>query len=277
MKFLTHLLFACLFSACASHQTPHQTPHQIPHQTSPTLPTPPPLILITTHFPVVRNGVTLPPRTPVLFSTAFFAQQTRAFKNTSANPHDRMLRYELGKIPHHQPLSTFGSVSESLPPPPHPSQIEFGQASVTDLFGDDGTPATTHLVTINGQSVKRGKSLAQVADDLRTGRLSPDNFPIHVFHYTAPDGSTHWVTENNRHLVVLRLAKISPTKIHLLKKSQLEKRSGPNSLLSILNRLPALPHSKPSPIIFIRIAGLNDLGQPRNSWNWDAPFGSLVK
>jgi len=47
--------------------------------------------------------------------------------------------------------------------------------------------------------------------------------------------------------------------------------------LSVLNRLKALPNSKPSSEMFIRIAGVNDIGEPRNSWDWDAPFGFVVK
>ena len=91
------------------------------------------------------------------------------------------------------------------------------------------------------------------------------------------DGVAHWVTENNRHLTVLRMAKKNPTKILLLKKTDLEKKQGDNSLLSILNRLKALPNCKPSSEMFIRIAGVNDIGEPRNSWDWDAPFGSVVR
>ena len=235
------------------------------------------MVALTPSFPVVRDGAVLHQSGPVNFSAAFLAQQRAAFGNNPADEFSRMTRYELGKIAHHDPLSAFGTVSETFTSKPDPAKIEFGQSSVTDLFGDGGKAATTHMVDIGGEEVKRGKSLAQDVADLRSGVLSADDLPIHVFHYVDLDGDAHWVTQNNRALTLLRMAKFNPTQIHVLKKSDLEKKQGTNSLLSVLNRFKAMPNFKPSPEMYIRIAGVNDIGQPRNSWDWDAPFGSVVK
>ena len=235
------------------------------------------MVALTPAFPVVRDNAVLHQSGSVNFSSAFLAQQRAAFGNNPADEFNRMTRYELGKIAHHDPLSAFGTVSETFTSKPDPAKIEFGQSSVTDLFGDGGKAATTHMVDIGGEEVKRGKSLAQDVADLRSGVLTADDLPIHVFHYVDLDGDAHWVTENNRALTVLRMAKLNPTKILVLKKSDLEKKQGANSLLSVLNRFKAMPNCKPSPEMYIRIAGVNDIGQPRNSWDWDAPFGSVVK
>ena len=235
------------------------------------------MVALTPAFPVVRDNAVLHQSGPVNFSAAFLAQQRAAFGNNPADEFNRMTRYELGKIAYHDPLSAFGTVSETFTSKPDPAKIEFGQSSVTDLFGDGGKASTTHIVDIAGEEVKRGKSLADEVADLRSGVLTADDLPIHVFHYVDLDGDAHWVTENNRALTVLRMAKLNPTKIHLLKKSDLEKKQGANSLLSVLNRFKAMPNCKPSPEMYIRIAGVNDIGQPRNSWDWDAPFGSVAK
>ena len=235
------------------------------------------MVQITPNYPVVRSGKVLPAKSSVSFSAQFLAQQKKAFGENLADEYNRMLRYELGKIAYHEPIASFGSVSETFSSTPDPSKIEFGQSAVTDLFGDSGKSATTVVVEIGGKEVKRGKTLSQDVADLQSGAMHPDDLPIHVFQYVDLDGVAHWVTENNRHLTVLRMAKKNPTKILLLKKTDLEKKQGDNSLLSILNRLKALPNCKPSSEMFIRIDGVNDIGEPRNSWDWDAPFGSVVR
>ncbi len=237
------------------------------------------MVLLTPDYPVVRDGVTLPLHTPVQFSAQFIDQQREAFGSGVDAPEDfnRMLRYELGKIEYHEPLTAFGTVSEEIASIPDPATIKFGQCGVTDLFGAGGKTATTHLVEVEGKEVKRGNSLAHDVAELQSGRLKPDDLPIHVFHYVDPDGQPHWVTENNRHLTVFRMAKMLPTRLLVLKRSDLEAKEGDNSLLSVLNRLKALPDAKPSAEMFIRIAGVNDLGEPRQSWDWDAPFGFVVR
>ena len=237
----------------------------------------PRMVLITPEYPVVRDGVVLPLHTPVPFSTEFLAQQREAFGDDAQDQCNRMLRYELGKIEHHDSLTAFGTVSESFSSTPNPATIEFGQPSVTDLFGDGGTSATTHLEEIADTEVKRGNSLSHDVAELQSGRMTPDELPIHVFHYVDLDGQPHWVTQNNRHLTVLRMAKKVPTRLLLLTRSDLEATQGPNSLLSVLNRLKALPGGKPSTEMFVRIAGVNDVGEPRQSWDWDAPFGFVVR
>ena len=274
-------LISCLVLASCAAVTPTVAPATAPinppvsQATSPTLSLE--MVALTPAFPVVRDNAVLHQSGPVNFSAAFLAQQRAAFGNNPADEFNRMTRYELGKIAHHDPLSAFGTVSETFTSKPDPTKIEFGQSSVTDLFGDGGKAATTHMVDIAGEEVKRGKSLADEVADLRSGALTADDLPIHVFHYMDLDGDSHWVTENNRALTVLRMAKLNPTKIHVLKKSDLEKKQGANSLLSVLNRFKAMPNCKPSPEMYIRIAGVNDIGQQRNSWDWDAPFGSVAK
>ncbi len=235
------------------------------------------MVQLTPEFPVVRGGVVMHQCGPVNFSSAFLAQQRAAFGHDPAEEFNRMTRYELGKVAHHEPMSAFGTVSETFTSAPDPAKIEFGQSSVTDLFGDGGKAATTHMVDIDGVAVKRGRPLADDVADLLSGALTTDDLPIQVFHYVDQDGDAHWVTENNRALTVLRMAKLLPTKIDLLKRSDLEKKQGANALLSVLNRFSAMPEAKPSPQMYIRIHGVNDIGEPRNSWDWDAPFGALVK
>ena len=276
MKLFLRLISCVVLVSCAA-VTPTDAPTTAPvsQATSPTLSLE--MVALTPAFPVVRDNAVLHQSGPVNFSAAFLAQQRAAFGNNPADEFNRMTRYELGKIAHHDPLSAFGTVSETFISKPDPTKIEFGQSSVTDLFGDGGKASTTHMVDIAGEEVKRGKSLAEDVADLRSGVLTADDLPIHVFHYVDLDGDSHWVTENNRALTVLRMAKLNPTKILVLKKSDLEKKQGANSLLSVLNRFKAMPNCKPSPEMYIRIAGVNDIGQPRNSWDWDAPFGSVAK
>lgn len=235
------------------------------------------MILITPEYLVVRGGVILPLHTPVYFSTQFLSQQREAFGEDAQDQRNRMLRYELGKIEHHDPLTAFGEVGENISSTPDPATIEFGQSSVTDLFGDGGQSATTHMVEIAGKEVKRGNSLAHDVAELQSGRMTPDELPIHVFHYVDLDGQSHWVTENNRALAVFRMAKTLPTRILVLKKSDLQAKHGANSLLSVLNRFKAMPGARPSNEVFVRIAGVNDVGEHRQSWDWDAPFGFVVR
>ena len=154
------------------------------------------------------------------------SQQKNAFGENSVDGYNRMLRYELGKIASHEPLTSFGSVSETFSSTPDPSKIEFGQSAVTDLFGDSGKSATTEIVNIAGKDVKRGRALSQDVADLQSGLMNPDDLPIQVFQYVDLDGVAHWVTENNRHLTVLRMAKKNPTKIVLLKNRTWEKSRG---------------------------------------------------
>ena len=73
------------------------------------------------------------------------------------------------------------------------------------------------------------------------------------------------------------MAKKVPTRLLLLTRSDLEAKQGANSLRSVLNRLKAMPGGKPSIETFVRIAGVNDIGEPRQSWDWDASFGFVVK
>lgn len=85
------------------------------------------MVALTPAFPVVRDKAVLHQSGPVNFSAAFLAQQYAAFGNNPADEFNRMTRYELGKIAHHDPLSAFGTVSETFTSKPDPTKIEFGQ------------------------------------------------------------------------------------------------------------------------------------------------------
>lgn len=229
-------------------------------------------------FPVVRDGApVVAGAAPVAFSKAFLAQQRAAFADDPSTEAERLTRYELGKIAHHEPESAFGVVSEQAPGVPEPRAIEFGQASVTRTFGDGGGEVTTEVVEAEGALGRRGRALEVVAEELRRGVRTPDDLPISVFHYVDGDGGAHWVTLNNRSLTVLRLAKLEPTKIRFVPRSELAGATGQDALAPVLNRLVAMPGRKPSRVMFIRVDGLNDLGEARRSWNWDAPFGYAVR
>ena len=71
------------------------------------------MVALTPAFPVVRDKAVLQQSSRVNFSAAFLAQQRAAFGNNPADEFNRMTRYELGKIAHHDPLSAFGTVSET--------------------------------------------------------------------------------------------------------------------------------------------------------------------
>jgi hypothetical protein len=236
------------------------------------------LVWITPAYPVVRDGApVVAGAAPVAFSKAFLAQQRAAFADDPSTEAERLTRYELGKIAHHEPESAFGAVSEQAPGVPEPRAIAFGQASVTRTFGDGGGEVTTEVVETEGALERRGRALEVVAEELRRGVRTPDDLPISVFHYVDTDGGTHWVTLNNRSLTVLRLAKLEPTKIRFVPRSELAAATGQDALAPVLNRLVAMPGRKPSRVMFVRVDGLNDLGEARRSWNWDAPFGYAVR
>ena len=109
------------------------------------------MVQITPNYPVIRSGKVLPAKSSVSFSAQFLAQQKKAFGENLADEYNRMLRYELGKIAYHEPIASFGSISETFSSTPDPSKIEFGQSAVTDLFGDSGKSATTVVVEIGGK------------------------------------------------------------------------------------------------------------------------------
>lgn len=76
------------------------------------------------------------------------------------------------------------------------SRILFGQKRIGPNFGVEGRPA--HLA---------GRSISDVANDLRSGALHPDQLPIDVFKV-----GDKIVAANNRSLAALSEAGLSPTK-----------------------------------------------------------------
>ena len=72
------------------------------------------------------------------------------------------------------------------------ADVQFAQRKVSPLFSSDGTFA--------------GRSIEEVADNLRNGAMSPDQLPINVI---TRDGVTY--TLNNRSLMALRLGGQQPT------------------------------------------------------------------
>jgi len=57
----------------------------------------------------------------------------------------------------------------------------------------------------------KGRSVYDVADDLKAGRLSPDDVQINAFRHNGA-----LVTENNRSLTALSLAGLKPTNINIV-------------------------------------------------------------
>ena len=87
------------------------------------------------------------------------------------------------------------------PPSDTPAPIDssgplFGQKRVSPTFGTEGRPP--YLA---------GRSISDVAADLRAGRLTPDQLPIEAFR--LPDGRL--VSSNTRSLAALSEAGLSPT------------------------------------------------------------------
>ncbi len=105
-------------------------------------------------------------------------------------------------------------------------QIEFGQRRIGPAFGIDGRPP--HLA---------GRSIDDVAADLRNKVLSPDDLPIHYFEHNG-----QFVSANSRSLAALCAAGLEPTIKIKIKPTP--------ELLNRLGELPVLPKGRlPSPSI----------------------------
>lgn len=79
-------------------------------------------------------------------------------------------------------------------------QILFGQKRVGQSFGVEGRP-----------SQLAGRSIEDVASDLRSGRLHPDDVPIDAFRY-----GDSLVSTNSRSLAALSEAGLSPTNVQVV-------------------------------------------------------------
>jgi len=75
--------------------------------------------------------------------------------------------------------------------------VQFGQARVGPNFSPDGA--------------FKGRSVYDVADDLKAGRIEPDDVRINAFRHNGG-----LVTENNRSLTALSLAGMKPTNINIV-------------------------------------------------------------
>lgn len=178
---------------------------------------------------------------------------------------------------YHHPIDSklFGNVLNPLPNEiPDPRSIKFGQSSVNDIFSNSGKLGPKRMLNEDGEIV--GKPLRYIINDLKSGKLSPDQFRVKVFKYKDKSGRIHWVTANNRNLTVLRAAGLEPTNIKILSVNDLKNAKGPDNLESVLNRLVSMPNELPSNYSFIRGEGLNSAGVHRISSDWDAPFVTRI-
>jgi hypothetical protein len=96
----------------------------------------------------------------------------------------------------------------------------FGQKRIGPTFGVDKRPPEL-----------AGRTIAEVANDLIAGKLSPDKLPIEAFR--LPDGRL--VTANNRSLAALALAGKKPTIVKIIKPTQ--------DLLDRLKETPVIPNA----------------------------------
>jgi hypothetical protein len=132
----------------------------------------------------------------------------------------------------------------------HKCPIYFGQANAQSRFSGSGRFSRAPL--------------PDLAEKLKAGVLTPDDFPI---QFIWIDGKR--VTINNRSLTALYKAGKRPTKlIDRTDKSREE-------LASALRRLEGMA-GKPSTEILVRTAGLGADGQPKEASDWDAPIGEIV-
>ena len=111
------------------------------------------------------------------------------------------------------------------PPSDTPAPINswgplFGQKRVSPTFGTEGRPP--YLA---------GRSISDVAADLRAGRLTPDQLPIEAFR--LPDGRL--VSSNTRSLAALSEAGLSPTNVTIIPPTQ--------ELLRRLQETPLIPNA----------------------------------
>jgi cbb3-type cytochrome oxidase cytochrome c subunit len=84
--------------------------------------------------------------------------------------------------------------------------ILFGQKRIAPTFARIGSKASDNI---------RGRSLVDVAADLRSGKLSPDELPIEYFVHEGKR-----ITINNRGLAALRMAGLEPTITRRVKPTQ---------------------------------------------------------
>jgi hypothetical protein len=208
---------------------------------------------------------------------AFLAQQKSIFKDSGEVAKDRLWRYMKGQKIYNKPRSYFGEVLNPLRnEKPDPRSIKFGQASVSDSFGDGvrggGLSKSDPFREMYDDWEVQGRKLTDVINDLKNGKLTAKDFPIEVFKYKDKTGAIHWITLNNRSLTVLRGANIQPSNIKVVTVEELSSKRGADNILSVLNRLVAMPKELPSTSSYIRVKGMNNMGELRESWNWDAPF-----
>ncbi|TDD35529.1 RHS repeat protein [Actinomadura sp. KC06] len=79
----------------------------------------------------------------------------------------------------------------------------------------------------SSQGLFQGRPIADVADDLRAGRMSPNDVPVNVFRHS----SGLLVAENNRSLTALSMAGMQPTNIRVMDRV-------PQHVLDRLNETP---------------------------------------
>lgn len=141
-----------------------------------------------------------------------------------------------------------------MTPRSHDCPVYFGQANIQTQFSESGK--------------FRKASLDGVAAMLKTGKIHPDDVPIHFLWLNGKR-----VTVNNRSLTALYKAGMRPTK--LIDQTGKLPAQGSESLEAVLRRLEAMA-GKPSTEMLVRTAGVGNDGQPRQANDWDAPIGDIV-
>jgi hypothetical protein len=141
-----------------------------------------------------------------------------------------------------------------LSPRNHQCPIFFGQANAQSRFSGSGKFSKMPL--------------ADLAANLETGEVTPDDVPI---EFIWIDGKR--VTVNNRSLTALYKAGKRPTK--LIDVSNNPGVHSPDELADTLRRLEGMA-GKPSTEMLVRTPGLGSDRQFRDASDWGAPIGEIV-
>jgi hypothetical protein len=112
---------------------------------------------------------------------AFLAQQKNIFKDSGEVAKGRLWRYMKGQKIYNKPRSYFGEVLNPLRnEKPDPRSIKFGQASVSDSFGDGirggGLSKNDPFRQMYDDWEVRGRKLTDVIKDLKKGKLTAKDF-----------------------------------------------------------------------------------------------------
>jgi hypothetical protein len=132
--------------------------------------------------------------------------------------------------------------------------VYFGQASVQFKFSETGRFPSTPLKVI--------------AAKLRAGEIKAEEIAVQFMWINGKR-----VTINNRHLTVLYMAGMRPTK--LIDRTANPAARSPGTLLEVLRRLEGMA-GKSSTEMLIRRRGLGRDGRLKEATDWDAPISEIV-